>query len=150
MGHWQRGVPSQRRAGGLSLTVWSALVVPIPLLGLSLLLDGPTDVVDALAGFGWQAVLSTLYTACLASLFGYAVFNNLLSRYASSAVVPWVLVAPVVAMLSSWLLLDQRPNGAESAGGLLLLCGVLIAVAPRKPVMAASAEPYPALATTPD
>lgn len=135
--------------GGLSLTVWSALVVPIPLLLLSLLLDGPTEIADALTDFGWQAVLSTLYTACLASLFGYAVFNNLLSRYESSAVVPWVLLAPVVAMLTSWLFLSQRPNGAEVGGGLLLLCGVLIAVTPRNSAIAPAGE-RPEMATAVD
>ena len=41
--------------GGLSLTVWSALVVPVPLLALSLALDGPAVVGDALASFSWQA-----------------------------------------------------------------------------------------------
>ena len=80
--------------GGLSLTVWSAVVVPVPLLALSLLLDGPGAVATALAGFSWQAVLSTLYTAGLASLVGYGIFNSLLSRNASAYVVPWVLLAP--------------------------------------------------------
>jgi O-acetylserine/cysteine efflux transporter len=114
--------------GGLSLTVWSAVVVPVPLVLLSLLVDGPTAVVDGLAGFGWQAVLSTLYTAGLASLVGYGLFNALLSRNPSSSVVPWILLAPVVAMLAAWLLLGQRPNAAETAGGLLLVVGVLVAL----------------------
>lgn len=121
-------------SGGLSLTVWSAVVVPVPLLLLSLLLDGPTAIGDGLAAFGWEAVLSTLYTAGLSSLVGYGIFNTLLSRNPSSSVVPWALLAPVVAMLSAWLLLNQRPNTAETLGGLLLVLGVLTATrAPRGP-----------------
>jgi len=121
-------------SGGLSLTVWSAVVVPVPLLALSLALDGPSVVGDTLASFSWQAGLSTLYTAGLASLVGYGVFNTLLSRNPSSSVVPWVLLAPVVAMASAWLLLDQRPNAAELAGGVLLILGVLVAMRPvRRP-----------------
>ena len=116
--------------GGLSLTVWSAVVVPIPLLALSLVIDGPAVVGDALLSFSWQAVVSTLYTAGLASLVGYGVFNTLLSRNQSSSVVPWVLLAPVVAMASAWLLLDQQPNAAELAGGGLLIVGVLVALRP--------------------
>jgi O-acetylserine/cysteine efflux transporter len=116
--------------GGLSLTVWSALVVPIPLFVLSLLLDGPQAVGDALVDFSWKAAVSSLYTAGLASLVGYAVFNTLLSRYSAASVVPWVLLAPVVAMASAWLLLGQRPNAAEVCGGLLLLAGVLVALRP--------------------
>ncbi len=116
--------------GGLSLTVWSALVVPVPLVALSLVVDGPSAVRAALASFSWQAGVSTLYTAGLASLVGYGVFNTLLARNRSSSVVPWVLLAPVVAMASAWLLLDQRPNAAEMLGGLLLILGVLVAMRP--------------------
>ena len=72
--------------------------------------------------------MSTIYTAGLASIFGYAVFNGLLSKYPPSAVVPWALWAPAVAMASGWALLGQRPNGAELAGGGLLLVGVLVAL----------------------
>ena len=115
-------------AGGLSLTVWSAVVVPVPLLALSLALDGPAAVGSALAGFGWRAAVSTLYTAGLASLLGYGIFNTLLSRHPPASVVPWVLLAPVVAMGSAWVLLGQHPSPGEAAGGLLLVTGVLVAV----------------------
>lgn len=126
--------------GGLSLTVWSAVVVPVPLLALSLAIDGPAAVGDALASFSWQAVVSTLYTAGLASLVGYGVFNTLLARNQSSSVVPWVLLAPVVAMASAWLLLDQRPNAAELGGGLLLIVGVLVAIRPPRRTSAEHAD----------
>jgi O-acetylserine/cysteine efflux transporter len=118
--------------GGLSLTVWSATVVPLPLLGLSLVLDGPGAVASGLGAFGWQAMVSSLYTAGLASLVGYGIFNTLLSRNPSASVVPWVLLAPVVAMVSAWVLLAQRPNLAEAAGGLLLILGVLVAMRPAR------------------
>ena len=117
-------------AGGLSLTVWSALVVPVPALALSLLLDGPAAVADGLAAFGWQAALSTLYTAGLASLVGYGIFNTLLGRNPAAAVVPWILLVPPVALASAWLLLDEVPNAAELIGGLVMLLGVLVALRP--------------------
>src|ERR1700689_4593770 len=58
--------------GGLALTVWSATVVPLPLLALSLLIDGPSAVGHGFSQLGWHGVLSTVYTACLCSLIGYA------------------------------------------------------------------------------
>ncbi|PUA80353.1 EamA family transporter [Nocardioides currus] len=130
-----------RVPGGLGLTVWSAIVVPVPLLALSLVVDGPSAVTGALAGFGWQAGVSTLYTAVLASLVGYGIFNSLLARWPSSAVVPWVLLAPVVAMASAWALLGQRPNAAEAGGGVLLLVGVLVALRSRSVVRPAAVDP---------
>ena len=116
--------------GGLSLTVWSATVVPVPVLALSLLVDGPAAVVAGVAAFGWPAALSTLYTAGLASLVGYGLFNSLLARNPSAAVVPWVLLAPVVAMTAAWLLLGDVPAGGEVVGGALLVLGVLVALRP--------------------
>lgn len=113
--------------GGLSLTVWSAAVVPVPLLALSFLVDGPSGVRDGLAAFGWHAALSTLYTAGLASLVGYALFNTLLARNPSGSVVPWVLLAPAVAMASAAALLGEIPNAAELTGGVLLVAGVFVA-----------------------
>jgi O-acetylserine/cysteine efflux transporter len=110
---------------GLSLAVWSALVVPVPLLGLSLLLDGPAAMGDGFAAFGWKAALSTLYTAGLASLLGYSIFNGLLAKYPASSVTPFVLIAPPVAMLSAWALLDEVPNAAELTGAVIVLGGVL-------------------------
>jgi O-acetylserine/cysteine efflux transporter len=121
---------SSGATGGLALTVWSAAVVPVPLLLLSLVVDGPGAVADGLAAFGWQAGLSTLYTAALASLVGYGIFNTLLSRNPSAAVVPWVLLAPVVAMASAAVLLDQWPTTAEAAGGAVMVAGVLVALRP--------------------
>lgn len=124
--------------GGLGLTIWSGVVVPLPLLGLSLLLDGPGTVGAALLGLSWQSIASTVYTAGLSSIVGYSIFNALLSRYPSSAVVPWVLLAPVVAMGSAWALLDQRPNLAEAGGGLVLIVGVLVTL--RRPARARRAS----------
>jgi O-acetylserine/cysteine efflux transporter len=127
---WGTGNVVSRAAkapGGLALTVWSATVAPVPLLVLSLLLDGPAAVGHGLAHLGWHGILSTSYTAGLCSLVGYAVFNRLLSKYPSGHVVPWVLLAPVVAMASSWVLLGEEPGAAEIGGAALLVGGVLVA-----------------------
>jgi O-acetylserine/cysteine efflux transporter len=113
--------------GALSLTVWSALVVPVPALALAAVVDGPEAIAAGLAAFGWRPVLSTLYTAVLCTVVGYAIFNSLLARNRSAAVVPWVLLAPVVAMVSAALLLAQIPTPAEAVGGLILVAGVLVA-----------------------
>jgi O-acetylserine/cysteine efflux transporter len=124
-------VAGRGRLGALSLTVWSALVVPVPALLLSLLVEGPGAVVGGLGAFGWQAALSTAYTAGICTLLGYAIFNALLARNPSAAVVPWVLLAPVVAMSAAALLLAQIPTVGEAIGGAVLVAGVLIASLPR-------------------
>jgi O-acetylserine/cysteine efflux transporter len=89
-----------------------------------------------------------LYTAGLSSLLGYGIFNSLLARNPSSAVVPWILLVPPVAIVSAWVLLDERPNGAELIGGAVLVAGVLVATAlasstsrPAWPIPSADDEP---------
>jgi O-acetylserine/cysteine efflux transporter len=142
---WGIGNVVSRRAkapGGLALTVWSATIVPVPLLGLSLLTDGPAAVGHGLSQLGWHGVLSTAYTAGLCSLVGYAAFNRLLSKYPSGKVVPWVLLAPVVAMASAWALLGEDPGLAALAGAVLLVAGVLIAQGTLRPRRAAPAAPH--------
>ncbi len=130
------------RLGSLSLTVWSSLVVPLPALGLAMMVDGPAAIGAGLASFGWQAGLSTLYTAGLCTLFGYAVFNGLLARNRSAAVVPWVLLAPVAAMASAALLLGHRPTIAEVVGGAVLVTGVLVTgIPPRRRVAQIELQP---------
>ncbi|MGX5769889.1 EamA family transporter [Microbacterium trichothecenolyticum] len=114
------------RLGSLSLTVWSALVVPIPALMLSFVVEGPTAIAAGIAASGWQSALSTLYTSVLCTIIGYSIWNGLLARNPSAAVVPWVLLAPVVAMTSAALLLGQVPTPAELIGGILLVGGVLV------------------------
>ncbi|UKJ63605.1 EamA family transporter [Cellulosimicrobium cellulans] len=119
-----QGSPSRPGLDGLSMTVWSALVVPVPMLGLSLALDGPDAVGHALTHLTLAPVLSTLYTAWLASLVGYGIWNTLLARYPASAVVPFTMLVPPVGMLAAWVVLDEVPNTAELAGGVVLLLGV--------------------------
>ncbi len=114
-------------SGGLSLTIWSAMVAPVPLLLLSLLVDGPDGVSAGLSAFGWKALVSTAYTAVLASFVGYGAWNSLLARYPSSQVVPWVLLVPPVGIVSAWLCLGETPGAAELAGGAVLVLGVLVA-----------------------
>jgi O-acetylserine/cysteine efflux transporter len=117
-----------KAASGLGLVVWSGAVVPVPLAGLSFLVDGPDAVLGALGDLQPVTLVSALYTAIFGSLVGYGIWNWLLARYPSSAVVPFTLLVPVVGMTAAWLVLGEVPAAAELLGGLLLLGGVATAV----------------------
>ena len=121
------GAPRSNGFGaGLSMTVWSALVVPLPLFALSVVLDGPGEVVHALTHLTAPAVLSTLYTAWLASLVGYGIWNTLLAQHRAAAVVPYTMLVPVVGLSTAWLVQGEAPNVWEATGGALLLLGVAV------------------------
>lgn len=127
---WAVGNVISRRAqvrSGLSLVVWSALVVPVPTFALALALDGPDAVGHALAHPTGAAVFATLYTAYGASLLGYAIWNSLLARYPAGAVVPYILLVPVVGIAAAWLVQGETPDAIELAGGVVMLVGVATA-----------------------
>jgi O-acetylserine/cysteine efflux transporter len=126
---WAAGNVASRRAAvasGLSMTVWSAVVAPVPLFVLALIIDGPAEVGTALAHLTLANVLSTAYTAYLASLVGYGIWNTLLVRHAAARVVPFTLLVPPIGILSAWLVQGEQPGPAEAVGGLVLLAGVAV------------------------
>jgi O-acetylserine/cysteine efflux transporter len=128
---WAIGNVLARRAqasSGLSLVVWSGLVVPLPAVALSLVVDSPPVVWEALTSLSWVAISSTVYTAVFASLIGYGIWNSLLARYPTSAVVPFTLLVPVVGILAAWLVQGEVPAVAELVGGAVMLAGLAAAV----------------------
>ena len=105
----------RRSASGFGLTVWSAIVVPIPALALALVINGPHAVDHAVAHVGWLTIGSTLYTVLGASLFGYGVWNSLLSRYPVGSVVPFTLMVPAAGIATAWIVLAQTADADRDA-----------------------------------
>lgn len=113
-------------SSGLGIVVWSALVVPIPALLASLLVDGPAVVGEAFATLGWPTLASVAFTAVAASLIGYSIWNALLGRYPAADVVPFALLVPPVGIAAAWLVLGEVPNPLELAGSAVLVIGVAL------------------------
>jgi O-acetylserine/cysteine efflux transporter len=136
---WAVGNVLTRRAGsvahrpggvgsGLSLTVWSGLVVPVPALLLSLAFEGPDAIGHALSHVQWQALASTAFTAYLSSLVGYGIWNTLIARYPVAHVTPFAMLVPVFGMAAALVAFGERPAPLELVGGAVLLAGVAVAV----------------------
>ncbi len=131
---WAIGNVLARRAkatSGLSLVVWSGLVVPLPSLALAMVVDSPAIVWESLTHLPLVAILSTVYTAVAASLIGYAIWNTLLAKYPTSAVVPFTLLVPVVGILAAWAVQGELPTPTELLGGAIMLAGLAAAVVQR-------------------
>ncbi|UZD61792.1 EamA family transporter [Brevibacterium sp. JSBI002] len=96
------------------------------MVALSMLIDGPTEVANALTHPSCGVVASVVYTAGLASLVGYVIWNSLLARFPASQVAPFSLLVPPIGVISAWIVLGDRPSIAELIGGVLLLLGVAV------------------------
>lgn len=121
------------RVDPVSLTVWGALVVPLPLLALSLLVEGPTAVMTALAGFSWADAGLIAFLAYPATLLGMAIWSWLMARHPASVVAPFTLLVPITGIASGYLVLGETITPIEIAGALLVIAGLVVTLLRSRP-----------------
>ncbi|WP_151526845.1 EamA family transporter [Serinicoccus kebangsaanensis] len=122
----------------LHLTLWMSVVPPLPMLAVSLLVEGPEQIgsalvtsVDASAVPAW---LGLAYTVVLGTVVGSGIWVWLLARHPAGVVAPFSMLVPVVGMTAAWWVLGERPVPLEVAGGVLVVAGVLWAARGPAPV----------------
>lgn len=118
----------------LGLTMWMSVVPPVPLLVLSLLVEGPARIGESLAtAFTLEALpamLGLAYTVLLGTVVGSGIWVTLMKRNPSSRVAPFSMLVPVAGFTSAWLILGEVPNAGDLVGGAIVIAGVLIATVP--------------------
>lgn len=132
------------------LMLWMTVVPPVPMLALSLGVEGPDRIAASFQGLGSRTGLLALgglaFTVLVATIVGSGLWTALMSRNPSSTVAPFSMLVPVVGIASSWLLLRERTSAAELAWGALVVGGVLLGSVRRQPRATTSAV---AIAATP-
>jgi O-acetylserine/cysteine efflux transporter len=131
---WAIGNVSTRKAqapNALHLTLWMSVIPPLPMLAVSLVVEGPQRIGESLAtAFTVEAlpsVLGLLYVVVIATLVGYGIWNGLLKRYPSSTVAPFSMLVPVVGVLASWIAFGEVIDPVELVAGGAVIAGVLVA-----------------------
>ncbi|WP_328669231.1 EamA family transporter [Streptomyces sp. NBC_00328] len=117
----------------LNFMVWVSTVPVLPLLGLSLLTEGPARDLDALRALDWQGAGVVVYVAWITTVFGFGAWGWLLHRHPASTVAPFSLLVPVFGMSSAALFLHESVGPLRWAAAALLVGGVaLTSRTPRK------------------
>ncbi|MBP5851987.1 O-acetylserine/cysteine exporter [Citrobacter sp. AN-PRR1] len=116
------------RPAVMSLVVWSALIPVVPFFLASILLDGPTQIIQSLLTIDMTTILSLVYLAFVATIVGYGIWGSLLGRYETWRVAPLSLLVPVVGLASAAVLLDETLTGLQLLGALLIMAGLYINV----------------------
>lgn len=102
---------------------WTALIGVLPLLALSALIEhGQVAAVQQASWVAWGGVA---YSALLASVVGHGLFYWLVQRHPVSQITPYLLLAPVVAIVLGVLFWGDRPGPRLLVGGAMVLGGVL-------------------------
>ncbi len=105
----------------LSYVVWSSLFAVPPLIAASLVLEGWPAIVHGLQAAGPTTWAAVAWQSVGNSLFGYAVWGWLLSRYPAATVSPMSLLVPVFGMAGAAVILaEPLPVWKLAAAGLVM------------------------------
>ncbi|MFF3607389.1 EamA family transporter [Streptomyces sp. NPDC002463] len=124
----------------LNFMVWVSTVPVLPLLALSLLLEGPERDLAALRGLDWTGVGVIVYVAWITTVFGFGAWGRLLRRYPASSVAPFSLLVPVFGMSSAALFLGESVSPLRWCAAALLVGGVALTSFRRRAVEAPEAR----------
>jgi O-acetylserine/cysteine efflux transporter len=114
------------RVDMLGVVVWSSAFALPPLLLLTLMVDGPARIAQALAAADATVWGVVLWQSIGNSLFGYAVWGWLLARHPAATVVPMALLVPVFGMASSALMLGEPLPGWKLLAAALVMAGLAL------------------------
>ncbi len=109
----------------LAFTVWSSLAPPLPLLALTLAIDG-TAPFTALAHPTLKLIVSVLVVAYAGTVFGFGLWARLLAHYSAATVAPFALLVPVVGMAAGAVVFGEPINPVELFGGVLVMAGLAL------------------------
>ncbi|MGW3634378.1 EamA family transporter, partial [Streptomyces sp. NPDC005122] len=125
----------------LNFMVWVSTVPVLPLLGLSLLTEGPARDLDALRDLDWRSAGIVVYVAWITTVLGFGAWGWLLRRHPASTVAPFSLLVPVFGMSSAALFLGESIGPLRWAAAALLVGGVALTSAAPSRTVPASVRP---------
>ncbi len=154
---WAFGNIGARQAGAdspgfdpLHLTLWMSVVPVLPLLALSMAVEGPDTGFRALGAAvtssdGLPALAALAYIAVLATVCGSGLWTYLMSRYPAGTVAPLSLLVPVVGIAAAWAVFGEEPSAAALIGGVIVIAGAFAATTTRGIGRAPKRAPEPSL-----
>ena len=116
----------------LSLVVWSSAIPPIPLLALSMTLNGPGAMSVATVSWSWMTVFAGCYLAYGATLFAFGTWSRLLADYPAAKIAPLSLLVPVTGLLTARVVLDEVLTPEQWIGCILIMTGLILSMLRRR------------------
>ena len=125
----------------LAYVVWASLFSLPALVVMSLVLEGPTRVTQAVLASSWPIWVTLIWQSAANTLFGYTTWAWLLSRYPAATVAPMSLLVPVFGISASAIVLHEPLPAWKLTATLLIMAGVGINLLwrPRKTLVSGEA-----------
>jgi O-acetylserine/cysteine efflux transporter len=141
---WAFGNQASREAGKVNMlayVVWAALFSIPPLAILSLALEGPAAIAAGVRHAGVLTWTAVLWQSVGNTMFGYACWGWLLSRYPAATVAPMSLLVPIFGFGASALLLGEPLPLWKIGATLLIMAGLAVNLLWRPRKREVSGEP---------
>ncbi len=141
---WAFGNQASREAGKVNMlayVVWAALFSIPPLAILSLTLEGPAAIAAGVRHAGLLTWTAVLWQSVGNTMFGYACWGWLLSRYPAATVAPMSLLVPIFGFGASALLLGEPLPLWKIGATLLIMAGLAVNLLWRPRKREVSGEP---------
>jgi O-acetylserine/cysteine efflux transporter len=125
-----------RRAQGVpmfDLFAWLCLVAAIPLVPLTLVLDGPQATWHALSQMSLTGLACMLWIGGVSTCIAYWLWGRLLRDYPAAQVVPFALLVPFVGSAASSIVFAERFGPLRLAGMLIVICGIAVMLLSKRP-----------------
>jgi O-acetylserine/cysteine efflux transporter len=110
----------------LAFMVWSSIFAVPPLVLMSLAFEGWNSGVHAIAHASVGAWVAVAWQAVGNTLFGYAAWSWLLTRYDAAVIAPYALLIPIFGMGSSALLLGEPLPAWKLVAAAMVLGGITL------------------------
>lgn len=127
---WSCGNVVYRLAGHANrfhLTIYAALVAPLPMFVLSYFLETPRPdlVLMNISARGWW---SLVYNSLFSTIIAYGVWGTLLGKHKSILVAPWALTIPIFGLVSAAILLGEHIDHYEIIASSVILSGLALSI----------------------
>ncbi|MEV6968449.1 EamA family transporter [Hamadaea sp. NPDC051192] len=106
--------------------MWVGAVGGLPLLGISVAVEGLDADLAAVRGIDGTALGAIAYTSALSTIVGFGLWGVLIRRYGAGTVAPFSMLVPFFGMSSAALFLGERLEPTDILGGLLVVGGILL------------------------
>jgi len=115
---------SIRGVGVFSFQAWTAVIsLPVLLLASFFLDAGQLEMVRTADWLDWGCIL---YSAVIASILGHGLYFVLVQRHPVSAIMPYLLMTPLLGVIFGVVVWGDRPGIRLLIGGALVLAGIFV------------------------
>lgn len=133
-----------------AFNIWGMLFAPIPLIALSISMNGVSGLVATYEQWDNNAWISVLFQAYPTTLFGYWIWNKMILTYPMSKLAPLTLLTTVFALLSGYFIFGETLSTVQWISCTLFLAGIVTVLypSPKKVNIKGNGSIQPALSTS--